>query len=130
MRDDDECHLFKIAKFPEAGHDFAASCLVECAGWLVAQNHSGAQQQCPCDGDALFLAAGELVWHGIGSVAHAKPFHEFACVIDNAGVIGILSAECGRQANIFEARHVIEQIEVLKDEANHFASKAAEHGIG
>ena len=66
MGDDDDGVAFAVELF-EKGEDFDAGFGVEISGGFVGQNNRGVVDQGAGDGDALFLAAGELV----GAVAHA-----------------------------------------------------------
>lgn len=70
-----------------------------------------------------------MIGHGIGFVSNAEARHQIASIFFDAILIDVLRGKRCREADIFEAGHVIEQIKMLKDEANHLASEAAESGI-
>src|SRR5207302_2600819 len=64
---DDDDGIATVMKIVEEGHDLVAGFGVEVSGGLVGEDDGGAVDEGASDGDALALAAGELV----GLVHHA-----------------------------------------------------------
>ena len=108
----------------EEGHDLDAGFGVEVAGGLVGEDDGGAVDQGAGDGDALPLAAGELV----GLVIHAR----FEADIGQR-LLGALNALGGRRAVVDQRQlHVVQrsgagkQIECLEDEADFLVANAGQ----
>src|ERR1044071_10042617 len=76
MRDDDD-GLFLTDKVLEDADDLVAGLLIEIAGRLVGEDERRVVDQRTGDGDALALAAGELVRAVLGAVDQADALERF-----------------------------------------------------
>ena len=108
---------------PEQLEDFVCSFSVQIAGGFIGQDDGGFVEEGAGDGDALLLAAGELVRHlvGFGSHAHGLQYFRYAGVDEGP----FLPAGCA-QHELQVALHgtVREQLEILE----HDAHRTAEEG--
>jgi hypothetical protein len=108
----------------EEGHDLEAGFGVEVAGGLVGEDDGGVVDQGAGDGDALALAAGELV----GLVVHAR----FEADVGER-LLGALDALGGgravvdeRQLDVVQRGGAGQQVEGLEDEADFLVADAGE----
>ena len=74
------------------------------------------------NGDALHLAAGELVWKAIADAFEFDPFKAFAGGFANSR----FSSEEQRQFDVFENRQGVKQLKRLKNEADALAPQMSE----
>ena len=70
MRDDDNGLSFVI-EFIKQDHNAVAGFGIEISGGFVGQENAGRCDESAGDGDALFFAAGELVWSVPGAAGEA-----------------------------------------------------------
>ena len=108
----------------EERHDLLAGLGVEVAGGLVGEDDGGTVDQRAGDGDALALAAGELV----GLVHHAGA--EVDGLEDGLGAFGALGGGRAvvdeRQLDVVEGGGAGEQVEGLEDEADLLVADAGQ----
>ncbi len=90
---------------------------VEGGSRLVEQQHLGPQSQCPGDGDALLLAAGELARIGVGLVGETDPGQQVARLGDRLRP-GQAADGDRRLDDVLDHREVREQVEALKNHAD------------
>ena len=64
VRGHDDGFLLALELFDDVV-DFAADLRIESGGWLVEEEHAGIVDECHGEGEALFLAAGELAVEGV-----------------------------------------------------------------
>ncbi len=69
--------FFLAAQFFDDVVDFAADLRVEAGGGLVEEEHSGVVDERHGQGEALFLAAGELAVKGVALFFEAEALEEF-----------------------------------------------------
>ncbi len=83
---------------------------------LVSEQQFGAHDQRARDGGALLLAAGKDRRDGVHALAEADPAQEFD---DLGAVAGFRPAEgAQRQGDVFVGRQMVEQAEILEDDAD------------
>ena len=116
MRDDDH----RQALFSQAAHDIehlADHLRIERARRLVKQQHFRLHGQCPRDGHALLLSAGELGRPGVDIRRHA----DLRQVL-HGDLLSLLAAALERRDlpgnAVVERGHVVEQVEALEHHAN------------
>ena len=121
MGDDDQRDAPAVEFFQQA-HHFLAGGAVEVAGRFVGEQHGRLHDRGAGDGDALALAAGELVRTVSGAVGEAVVMQR---ALDAPLALGRRDAgEDHRQGDVLgrgQARH---QVEALEDEADALAAHA------
>ncbi len=124
--DDHHGHAVARERFHDVEH-FADQFGVECGGRFVEQHELGAHGQRTGDGDALLLAARELV--GIGAAAIGQPDAGEQLAGTLGGLrLGHFAHEHGRFDDVLQRGHVAEQIEALKHHAD-FGAVAADVAV-
>ena len=111
-----------FVELPEELEDAVGGFAVQVAGGLVREDDLRAVEQGAGDGDALLLAAGELMRHLMGLCRHAHVLEDFR----NAGVDGVAVLQAGGAEDEFQVRFhaaVHQELEILE---NH-AQLAAQH---
>ena len=76
VRDDDDGNPGDVAHVAQQGQDLSGRLGVECAGWLVAQEHGGIVGQGAGNADALTLAARQLGGVGVAAAFEANELEE------------------------------------------------------
>ena len=108
----------------EEGHDLVAGLGVEVAGGFVGEDDGGVVDKGAGDGDALALAAGELV----GLVHHAGAeidgLEDGLCALEALGGGGAVIDE--GQLDVVQRGGAGEQVEGLEDEADLLVADAGE----
>ncbi len=121
---DDDDGVAAGVEIVEEGHDLVAGLGVEVSGGLVGEDDGGAVDEGAGDGDALALAAGELV----GLVHHAGA--EVDGLEDGLGAGGALGGGGAvvdeGQLDVVERGGAGEEIEGLEDEADLLVANAGE----
>ncbi len=115
-------------EFGENPHHFLGGVGVECAGGFVGEDEGGAVDDRAGDGDALLLAAGELVGFIVEPVAEADAIEGGGGAI--ASFVGRDVAVDRRQHDVFEGAERGEQVELLEDEAEFLVADFGEVGFG
>src|SRR5205823_5679611 len=106
------------------GHHFDAGARVERAGRLVGQDDARAIHDRAGDGDALLLAARELVRMMLEARAEADPFERFY-----RALFAFAAADAGvdeRELDVLDRARAGEQVEVLEDEAEEVIARFGE----
>jgi hypothetical protein len=111
-------------EFVEEGHDLVAGLGVEVAGGLVGEDDGGLVDQGAGDGDALALAAGELVWFVHHAGAEADGFEDVFGA-GGAGGGGGAVVDKGK-LDVVERGGAGEKVEGLEDEAYLFVADTGE----
>ena len=103
---------------------WAAEVRVQVAGGLVHQHHVRAAHQCPGDGDALALPAGELSRAVIQPVGHAHPLQH-----PRRPAPGLRPRHAGdkqRHAHVFPGVELRQQVVKLVDKAQALVAQLAQ----
>ncbi len=108
---------FGPVEFAEEGHDVPAGARVQVAGRLVAEQDRRLVDQRPRDGDALLLAAGELVRPVVRAVGQADAAEQLERLplAPGSRTIPVIQE---RRHHIFQGGRPRQQVEVLEDEAD------------
>src|SRR6201999_4243665 len=96
--------------------DLATGTLIEGAGGLVRQKEARPAREAARDGDALLLAAGELIGPVARAVGEAHATEEL-----EGPALALRARHAGvehRKPHVLERRRVSDEIEGLKDEAD------------
>ena len=122
---DEEARAGFAHELEEEVEDRVRRRLVEVAGRLVGEDEPGPMGERPADGDALLLAAGELLGIAPAEAVEAEAGGErgLPVGVEAAGEAG-LEGEVGGDV---EAR---DQIELLEDEADPVAAERGAGGVG
>jgi hypothetical protein len=114
-RDDDRRP--SAGRFPEEIEDRFRRGRVEVAGRFVGQDHGGRIRQCPGDGHALLLPAGQCRGKLVGLVGDLDSRQQLQCALAPlARRIG--AAEVHRQHDVLHRRERRQELEELEDEAD------------
>src|SRR5271156_1351130 len=111
-------------KFVEESHDFVAGFGVEVSGGFVGEDDGGLVDQGAGDGDALTLAAGELVGLVHHAGAEADGFENTFCALGASGR-GCAVVDEG-QLYVVKRGGAGEEVEGLEDEADFLVANAGE----
>src|SRR6185295_2520910 len=105
-----------VVENPEEGDDLLAGLAVEVAGGLIGEEDGGAVDEGASDGDALALAAGEL----IGLVMHAVAEADALQGADGAllGAAPVLLRVDEGKGDVLDRGGAVEEFEGLEDEAD------------
>jgi hypothetical protein len=123
VRDEDDGVALGV-KVVEERHDLDRGLRVEVAGGFVGQDDGRAIDECTGNGDALTLAAGELVGlvhHALGEVYLRQ---DFLGALDALGCGRAVIDE--RQFDVVQRGGASEQVECLEDEADFLVANAGE----
>ena len=115
MGDHDNGGAFPVEVHQEL-ENFVGGFSVQVAGGFVRQDGLGFVQKCPGNGNALLLAAGELVRHLVGLGTHAHGFQHFPdAFVDTVPLLPAGGAEHELQIGLYAA--VREQLKILENHA-------------
>ena len=123
MGDDDDGVALGV-EVVEEGHDLVAGFGVEVSGGLVGEDDGGVVDQGAGDGDALALAAGELIGLVHHAGAEADALEDFLGAGDALGGGGAVVDE--RQLDVMQRGGAGQQVEGLEDEADFLVADAGE----
>src|SRR5882757_1216386 len=112
-------------KAPEQFEDHVAGRGVEIPGGFVSEKDAWRMDERARNGDALHLAAGELVWKAIAEAIEFNPFKAFAGGFASSP----FSCEEQRQFHVFENRQRVQQLKRLKNETDALAPQLSETAI-
>src|SRR5690606_15943151 len=90
---------------------------IECRRGFVEQHDLRPHRQCPGDGDALLLAAGEVLRIAMRLVCESDAIEELHRVSDGAALLLLLDRD-GPLDDVSESGHMGEQVEALEDHAD------------
>ena len=115
-----------VVEFLEDAHDFDAGLAVEVAGGFVGEEEGGVVDEGAGDGDALLLAAGELVGVVVGAGCEADGLEG----LEGAGAAGfggvaVALVEEG-EFDVFEGGGAGEEVEALEDESDFLVADVGE----
>src|SRR3954451_12346648 len=99
----------------EPTSQFLAHPRVKGGKWLIKEQHLRSRSQRPRQGDALPLAAGQLVWVTLAEWGQADQLQQFVDALALCSLV--LSANRQTESHVPTHRHVTEQGVVLEDEA-------------
>ena len=107
----------ELLKHPD---DLAAGVGVQSAGGFVGEDDRRVAHQSPCDGNALLLAAGKLVWQVLELVAQTHLFQHIPgqLVALGAGDVGVDQ----RHLHVFQKVQPGQKVILLEDEAQHLVA--------
>ena len=105
-------------------HDLLRRLRVEVARRLVGHDDVRVVDERPRDGDALALAARELIWQVVGTVLEADGLEEVHGALRALPVADACVDE--RQGDVLERRDAREQVEVLEDEPDLLVARPRE----
>ena len=111
-------------EFVEEGHDLDGGFGVEVAGGFVGEDDAGAVDEGAGDGDALALAAGELVGLVVHAGAEVDGFEDGLGAGDALGGRGAVVDE--GELDVVERGGAGEEVEGLEDEADFLVTDAGE----
>lgn len=109
----------------EEGHDGCARVDVERAGRLVREDQHGLAHECPRDGDALLLTAGESVGDLLDAMPEADPLEHVGgdlTTIPEHASLGMTE----RHHHVVDRGAPGEQVELLENEADVVAAQTVE----
>ena len=121
---DDDDGVALGVELVEEGHDLVAGLGVEVSGGLVGEDDGGVVDQGAGDGDALALAAGELVGLVHHAGAEVDGLEDFLGAGDALGGGGAVVDE--GQLDVVQGGGAGEQVEGLEDEADFLVADAGE----
>src|SRR5208282_1047762 len=106
----------RLVEFDEQAQQALTEIRIDIAGRLVGEQKLRPRNHRACDGGTLLLAAGENGWQGSHAFAETDPLQQF----DNLGPVSglILAEHAQRQRHVLVSGHVVEETEVLEDEAD------------
>ena len=119
VRDEQDGDAALLVQALEDAHDLDAGARVEVAGGFVGQDDRRLVDQRAGDGDALLLAAGELVRHVV--IALAEPDRverRQRALVPLGGLEAVLRAVEQRQLDVVERGRARQQVEALEHEAD------------
>ncbi len=117
MGDLNNCGAFIIEALEQIHNHFALTGM-EAAGWLIGENELGITDDGASDSDELLLTAGELVW--VESFL-ADDLETVEDIGDHTVALGFFDVAVGkREIEVFRNGQIIEQMILLKNEANVF----------
>ena len=113
MGDDHHGDAQLLVDVLDEGQDGVGRIGVQRTGGLIAEQDFGVGGQRTGNGDALFLAAGELGRVGVGLIGQAHHFQQLPGALFG---IGLLHArKLHREADVLQAAALHQQIELLED---------------
>ena len=90
---------------------------VQCAKWLIHQQHLGLHRQCPCNTHPLFHSAGNLIRPLVHSVGHVHPLEiKFDPVVDLSLALGRAKDLLYSQFHVLVSRQPWQQGVVLEND--------------
>ena len=120
--------LRRLVEVVDEAQDFGAGVGVEIAGGLVGEEDGRLEGQGAGDGDALALAAGELVGQVVEAVVEADELEQAAGA--RFDFLAREAFEVEREGHVLDAGERGEEVEELEDEADFVAAEAGEVVIG
>ena len=115
-----------VIEFLEHAHDFRAGAGIEIAGGLVCQEQGGLVGERPGDGDALLLAAGELVGFVACAVPEADGIQGLQGTLAQLGSGQALAAVEHGQLDVLQGGGSGQEVEALEDEADLLVSNVGQ----
>ena len=77
VRHNNGCRSLLDSQLPKKIHDDCAALGIERGRWFVGKDDPRLVSECPCDGYALRLAAGELRRHGVAAMSDLQVLQQF-----------------------------------------------------
>ena len=111
-------------EFVEEVEDFEAGLGIEVAGGFVGEDEERVVDEGAGDGDALLLAAGELLGTVIEAMAEADELREGDAVCVAVGEVAALIKE--RDVDVLDDGELVDEVVGLEDEAERAAAKGGE----
>ena len=108
----------------EEVEDFEAGLGIEVAGGFVGEDEERVVDEGAGDGDALLLAAGELLGAVVEAMAEADELREGDAVFVAVGEIAALVKE--RDVDVLDDRELVDEVVGLEDEAERAAAEGGE----
>ena len=127
MADDHDRRLLVGREAAEEAHRLGSVVGVEVGGWLVGEDQAGVVGDRSGDRDALLLAAGELLYREVGSLAESESLDQLCGALVRSTPVGAGDVE--RDFDVLACAQSADEIEVLKDEAEGASAEARERPL-